>query len=588
MQSLSPRSLRALSELEAQFLSEISIESMLSNTARLAQWERLSGTPQETAAADYVRETLQAYGVTTRIHAADIFVSLPRQAALILPGANEEEFEAYTHSFARSTPAEGLDGDLTYVGRGRTPADYRERGARGRIVLIDGIATPAAVALAEDQGSIGQIFINTEDLYFMIVSKVWGAPTPETASHLPHTPSISIRKSAGDHLKRLLQQGHTRVRLRAEVWTGWSTAQMVEGEVMGAREPEHYLLFGGHLDSWAYGAMDNGAANAVMLELARLASRHRQKLVRSVRFVFWSGHSHGRYAGSTWYADQFWHELYDRCVAYMNLDSPGAQGATSYDGAKATAELEAVALGSIEAVTGQRYARRRMGRGGDQSFWGIGIPALFGTLSRVPPTAGPKHAAMAAAGGLEGMPWWWHTIHDTVDKLDPTVLQRDAAICSLALLRLCAADILPLDYTRTIRELRSTLETLDQAAQGQFDFEPLAHALDQLLAQAVLLNSAAPGHRPEAQRQRVNQCFMKLGRLLIPLGYTACGPFDQDLALQAPLLPSLQPAARLPALPEDSDDRRFLITRLIRERNRALHTLKQARETIASCLEALC
>ena len=95
------------------------------------------------------------------------------------------------------------------------------------------------------------------------------------------------------------------------------TQQLLETEV-----------FSGHVDSWHYGAMDNGTANATMLEVARLLAQHRDELYRGLRVIFWSGHSHGRYSGSTWYVDNHWEELHDRCVAHVNVDSTGARGAS--------------------------------------------------------------------------------------------------------------------------------------------------------------------------------------------------------------------------------------------------------------------
>ena len=64
-----------------------------------------------------------------------------------------------------------------------------------------------------------------------------------------------------------------------------------------------YVMFSGHVDSWHYGAMDNASANATMIETARMLADNRESLRRGVRFAFWSGHSHARYAGSTWFAD---------------------------------------------------------------------------------------------------------------------------------------------------------------------------------------------------------------------------------------------------------------------------------------------
>src|SRR5439155_1330942 len=84
-------------------------------------------------------------------------------------------------------------------------------------------------------------------------------------------------------------------------------------------------LLAGHVDSWHYGAMDNAGANAVMMEAGRLLARTR--LYRGLRLTFWSGHSHGRYAGSAWYVDSHWDELNARCAAHLNVDSVGGRGA---------------------------------------------------------------------------------------------------------------------------------------------------------------------------------------------------------------------------------------------------------------------
>ena len=51
--------------------------------------------------------------------------------------------------------------------------------------------------------------------------------------------------------------------------------------------------------------------------------RLRDRLKRSVRIAWWPGHSTGRYAGSTWYADTFADEIDEHCIAQLDIDSPG-------------------------------------------------------------------------------------------------------------------------------------------------------------------------------------------------------------------------------------------------------------------------
>jgi Zn-dependent M28 family amino/carboxypeptidase len=114
--------------------------------------------------------------------------------------------------------------------------------------------------------------------------------------------------------------------MTTRVRTGWMPIPHLVGELAGRHE-DRFVLFSGHVDSWHYGAMDNGTANATMLEVARLLAGRRSALRRGIRFAFWSGHSHGRYAGSAWYADHAWRELHQRCVVHLNIDSTGARGA---------------------------------------------------------------------------------------------------------------------------------------------------------------------------------------------------------------------------------------------------------------------
>ena len=67
------------------------------------------------------------------------------------------------------------------------------------------------------------------------------------------------------------------------------------------------MLVHGHYDSWDVGVGDNATGDATLLEIARVLWKNREKLKRSVRIAWWPGHSTGRYAGSTWFADTFAH-----------------------------------------------------------------------------------------------------------------------------------------------------------------------------------------------------------------------------------------------------------------------------------------
>ena len=65
------------------------------------------------------------------------------------------------------------------------------------------------------------------------------------------------------------------------------------------------MLLHGHLDSWHVGIGDNATGDATLLELARVFGSTATSWSARCASPGGAGHSHGRYAGSTWYADAF-------------------------------------------------------------------------------------------------------------------------------------------------------------------------------------------------------------------------------------------------------------------------------------------
>jgi hypothetical protein len=335
--------------------------------------------------------------------------------------------------------------------------------------------------------------------------------------------------------------------------------------------------------------MDNGTANATMLEVARLLGRRRDALRRGLRLAFWSGHSHGRYAGSAWYADTAWHELYRRCVVHLNVDSTGARGATDYSVFHATEEAQGFAEAVVRDVTGQAGHARRFSRAGDQSFWGIGVPSAFMSLSGIPKQDTDLSRAMYRLFGTAGFPWWWHTREDTVDKIDPAVLVLDTKVYVAAALRLVNAPVLPLDYARVARALGATLEELGAASGGRFDLGPARAAARRLAERADALASALDRAAAAAEVGPVpaaaNRALVRLSRILVPLAYTTGDRFQHDLALPVAPLAGLQPLRELAGLDPASDASKFTVAALVRERNRVVHALDEAADVIDDLLE---
>ncbi len=547
----------------------VSLENLKRDNAEIAKGVRLSGSVPEAEAFAYIAGRCRSFGMDVHEYAIDAYVSLPGAAALAVVSPDARAIACITHSFSVATGPGGLTAPLVSVGPGVAAADYAGKEVRGAIVLADGLASPGAALAADRSGAAGMICVNPAGLHEMIISPVWGTPTPETAPYLPKVAAVSIRKEEGDDLKARLERGPVTVRVQTEVETGWRPIPALTADIPGAAE-DRYVMLSGHVDSWHYGAMDNASADATMLEVGRILSAQKGKLGRGLRLAFWSGHSHARYGASAWYADNFFADLHERCVCHVNAESTGGQGASNVSTPGNMAETWQIAAGVVRDLLGEPLTYRRQGRSHDQSFTGCGVPSVLCGFS------GPGEGEAA---------WWWHTPDDTLDKIDDANLVRDTQVYLLTCWRLCTAPVLPFDFTKTANELRDRLLTLHEAAGDHFDLAPLIADAAALHDAAGRLSAAASATDGDTARaERINAAMMAVAHALIPVNYTKAGPYEVDLALGGPVLPGLAPVADLGEMDQASDHARFLRTRLVRERNRVWHALSTARQAIARAL----
>ena len=564
-------------ELLARSVAAISQERLLAHVAEFARRRKHAGTPEELESLRYVERELRSSGYRTELLQHDAYVSLPGAARL---QALKREHRCITHSFSR--PASELQARLVDVGAG-DEASYAAVDARGAAVLLDGIATPASTVAARRHGAVAQVHVSPhEHLHEMCISPVWGSPGDDQLDDLPSTAVVTVEHETGVRLRDALAAGEVVVLLDAAVDTGWRQTPILVGDLAGPRGADGpFVLLSGHHDTWHYGVMDNGGANATMLEVARVCALAREQWCRGLRVAFWSGHSQGRYSSSAWYADTHWEELDRRAVAHVNVDSTGGRGNTVVSDTTASEELAALAREALAAQARQEFSGRRTERAGDQSFWGIGVPSIFANMSEQP--VGGDVNAMGAVIGAgtrrgAGTGWWWHTPDDTEDKIDGEILLRDTRIYQHAVWRLLATPVPPLDFASAAHALVETLAERRHEAGDALDLSLClvrARALEGRAAQLQRAAASAEG----ADAERLAETLRRLSRALVPLAYTRGDRFAHDPALPQPPLPALADAALLDGL--DADGRRFLASRLVREANRVAHALDQALAVLA-------
>ena len=195
-------------------LDSISAAELKKHVVAAAAIRRDEGGEGEARMVRYILDALSEYGIPCVVSEFDAYLSYPRTAALSVAGRPEASFRCITHAFSASTTGSGLRSEAVLV----SGDDFAP--ARGRIAIVDGIASPATVLRANRSGASAVIFVSpTEYLPNMIVSTVWGgAPTPDEVHRLPTIPVVTIAVDSGNEIKGLLRaDSSTEFELKAQV-----------------------------------------------------------------------------------------------------------------------------------------------------------------------------------------------------------------------------------------------------------------------------------------------------------------------------------------------------------------------------------
>ncbi|MDF2636234.1 MAG: hypothetical protein K0R78_3108 [Pelosinus sp.] len=552
------------------FHLDISTKALMSHVAKISSWARIAGSEEEAKSFEYIKEQLKDIGAEVTLMHHDAYISLPESASLVIDGI---QFPCQTHSMVPSTGASGLQADIVYVSGGKSRLS--KENICDKIVMIDGRAVAEPVWLAQELGAAGVIFISGKNIYEMCISKVWGSPTKDEIEHLPKIPVVSVTQVTGDLIKEKITSGRVAATLTTSVRTEWCQIPLLTAEVKSSYSPEKFVMLSGHVDSWYYGATDNAAANAVMLEIGRLAVKNRTRLCRTLRLVFFSGHSQGRYAGSSWYSDHFWEDLHKNCFLNINVDVLGCKGAEDVTKAVTMAESKGVIVEVVKKITGADFKGKRYARHADQSFWGAGVSSALASFSKQTAKIQESGAFTQPAGGPTDLGWWWHTPHDMLDKVDPDNLLRDGRIFAAITLDFCSRAIIPLDYRTSVAELEIILRDWQTQAGDFFNLSIPIHRIEMLKEEVKHLYASTPNESAAINSiENFNTALLKLGRILVQLNYTQGKIFENDRAVSQSPMPALALIKDLAAA--DVNRRKMLLTELVRRRNYVAYALDQA------------
>lgn len=581
---------QALDELEKIIIEDIELENTKAILNRFSTLVRESGSDDELIAANYLETLLQGWNMTYQVHKSEIYLSVPKYAQLKMVDPYEYEIKAKTPSFSVSTEEKWVTGEVVYMQADLDLDDHYDPLAheslgyvQGKIVLMDGYPVSGKVKELGDAGALGVIFISPgQRIHEGTCSAIWGSPDLDSIDFEPTLPVLAISYSDGEKLKASIQRQTMKLSLKTLLDKGWFSCPLIDIYIEGTDEPEKYVLLHGHLDSWHVGIGDNGTGVAALMEMARVLHKNKNLLKRSVRIAIWPGHSTGRYAGSTWFADQFGLDLMENCIAQVNCDSPGCRWATSYEQMTWMSEAEELCQDAIEAAVSKPAYGSRPVRAGDYSFHNIGITAFYMLSSSIPEQL-LRDLNYYAVGGCGGN-IEWHTENDLLYVADYDVLLSDLKVYLTSVLRVINEPIHPFNYVKTVDELLATLHIYQEKAGRHYSLASLIQEAENLRASLEDFYKRIEALRKKGVQdstvQVANQQLLELSRLLVRVNYSRQGVFRHDPALDIPALPDVAPVTRLAELEEGSH--RYYVTQnhIKRGTNLVRWVFKQAARVI--------
>lgn len=566
-----------LEVLEKESLGDLSIEKGYRHLQFLVEevGERLAGTPEMQKAANYIRSELAEYGLETRIDNFPIYHSYPKDAELRVIWPETKVIAAKPACHSASTLSEGIEGELIYLGVG-SYEDYNGRDVHGRIGLVDmtwAPPRPEKARIAYEKGLKGLIIMNWGPLDNPVIQmggtkSQWGNPTPETFKSIPQIPVISVTRAAGQYLKNLCMKDEVRVWLRTEATREWVKANQPVGMIRGQGKTGEFILVGGHLEAWGKTAVCNSSGNALVLELARVFAKHADKLHRDIIFAFWDGHEVAEAAGSTWFVDTNWDLLTQGCVAYVNIDNPGIRG-TSVPGVTSQTELKAFLKGLVKEWWGEDGEWHDAYKGGDASFFGVGVPYIS-FYTRFPPEK-LKELNYASLSP------WLHSEADTLDKIDKDLYARHLGFFGLLVARLCNLPVPPYDFVPVAGKIEEDLGRLQAIGKGRVHLDDLMGKARLLREVAKQLNTKKEAVETGEEARLLSKALMKIDRELSHLMWSVAGRYGHDpygYSLVGEPIPRLYiPITKLAELDEGGGEAELWRTKFIRERSRLADAL---------------
>lgn len=418
--------------------------------------KRLSGTPQLNTAVAWGAELMRKAGLQ---NVAVQSVMVPRwvrgseSAAMMYKGEAgpiTRPLHMIGLGMSVGTPADGITAPVVFVPSFDALDAMPPEQVKGKIVVFNpgwhgyGVNTQYrtyGASRAAAKGALAMLVRSATGLAMQI---------PHTGTLVydakqPKIPAAAITVEDALMIERLCKEGPVSVHLQMDAHMEADVeAGNVMGEIVGSEHPEQVVAIGGHIDSWdvGQGAQDDGSGIMAAYQAVTLIHKLGLKPKRTIRLVFWVNEENGD-AGGRAYRKMIGEKIGDQ-VAAIEMDGgaekplgigygslggprPPRTAAAAAPSTPSTASSDTDAM-SVEVKQSVDYLQD--------------IVSMLGPIGTdtVSPGGGGTDIGPLTADGVPGLSPrtvgthyfdWHHTEADTLDKVDPVELRKNAAMLSV-------------------------------------------------------------------------------------------------------------------------------------------------------------
>ncbi len=417
-----------LSDFECNIHHQLSGLKALNHVTELARiGDRFIGTEGDKKAIEYLIKQFESYGLEIKETPFRALSFVQEKASLRIISTGEE-LEVIAPYFSPSTPPGGLEADLVLVGEGREE-DYRRINVRDKIVILTeevlGFAKFWLGTFAERAaraGAIGIILVHPMPWPYR-ASMEAGNSDLKNRFCQQRLPALCVSAIGGFRLMHALGKGEARVRLEVKTTIEEKDSVIISAFRRGTEHPDQRVAILAHRDNGiAPGANDNATGSGTMLEIARVLSQTKPR--RTFEFISTTAEE-GVTVGAYMYCQTHKDDLLKNMKAVLDIDMISGVGTVK--------QIELGLWPDTKPIKHPEWLMNMVDGVAAELGYGFGkLTASWGV---------PEEGRFLEIGVPSICIWgnddpYYHSIHDSADKINPNNLKAAADTIAIVAWRL--------------------------------------------------------------------------------------------------------------------------------------------------------